>query len=79
MIDGKPRVQIKAQTITKDKFPSLLKTLYTYIYSSGQGISSNLVKFLTISFDPILLCTPPYIKYDKCLRKNAFNTIYTNY
>ena len=33
----------KKSTITKDKFPSLLKTLYTYIYSSGQDVSSNLV------------------------------------
>ena len=33
----------KAQTITKDKFPSLLKTLYTYIYSSDQEARSNLV------------------------------------
>ena len=33
----------KAHTITKDKFPSLLKTLYTYIYSSDQEVSSNLV------------------------------------
>ena len=33
----------KAQTITKDKFPLLLKTLYTYIYSSDQEVSSNLV------------------------------------
>ena len=33
----------KAQTITEDKFPSLLKTLYTYIYSSDQEVSSNLV------------------------------------
>ena len=33
----------KAHTITKDKFPSLLKTLYTYIYSSDQEVSSNSV------------------------------------
>ena len=32
----------KTQIITKDKFPSLLKTLYTYIYSSDQEVSSNL-------------------------------------
>ena len=33
----------KAQTIRKEKFPSLLKTFYTHIYSSDQEISSNLV------------------------------------
>ena len=43
MINGKPRVQKKAQTTTKDKFSSLLKTLYTYKYSSDQEESSNLV------------------------------------
>ena len=43
MINGKPRVQKKAQTTTKDKFSSSLKTLYTYIYSSDQEESSNLV------------------------------------
>ena len=33
----------KAQTIRKEKSPSLLKALYTHMYSSDQEISSNLV------------------------------------
>ena len=33
----------KAQTVTENKFPSLLKTFYIYIYSSDQEVSNNLV------------------------------------
>ena len=43
LINGKPPYSKKAQTIRKEKFPSLLKTLYTHTYSSDKEISSNLV------------------------------------